>query len=240
MIAEHEEQRRGPAELAEVEPLREVLPGGVLSALVLFGHERVAEINVKIRRVGERVGQRALIQASADAVVEVRVGGDGEGERAAWRTLGVEIAFRAVRAVQAELIEILRVGPQRAEDDFSRLALLELARGRLFRVIAPLRPVGDGAFGVLITQHADRDGIPRGPAEHHVARMRRHVEGGGVLFGFVGSGVAGALSVLGRRNGQAAAEPQPDDQAHDAKIHRLFFFPLRPRSRVVSAGLLGS
>ena len=49
VVAQHEEQRRGTAELAEVVPLGEILPGGVLAVVVLLGHERVAEVDVEIR-----------------------------------------------------------------------------------------------------------------------------------------------------------------------------------------------
>ena len=128
MIAQHQEQRSRTAELAEVVPLRQVLPGGVLPIVVLLAHERVAQVDVEIGGVGQGIGQRPLIEFGADAIVEVRVGRDGEREGAIPRALRLEGGLRAVGAAGTELVEILRVGLQIADQHFDRFAFLELPR----------------------------------------------------------------------------------------------------------------
>ena len=55
MHAEREKQWR--TNLAEIKPLREILPRGLVARGVLVGHEQVAEINVEIRCVGADVGE---------------------------------------------------------------------------------------------------------------------------------------------------------------------------------------
>ena len=54
MIAKSEEQRSGASDPPEVVPLGEILPGGILAAVVLLGHEGITEVDVEVRRIRER------------------------------------------------------------------------------------------------------------------------------------------------------------------------------------------
>ena len=110
--------------LAEVVPLREILSGGVVAVRVFLGHEGVAEIDVEIRLVGQRVGEGVLIDGGLGVFVEMRIRSDGEGERTARRAGGVECELGAVSRAPSEIgRRYAGVGLQRREHDFRGLAL---------------------------------------------------------------------------------------------------------------------
>ena len=94
MIAEHEENRRAVPKEAEVKPLREILRRGEFEVGVFVGHERVAEVEVKVRLRGERVGERLFVNLRLGREVEMRVRLHGERERAAHRARRVKTALR--------------------------------------------------------------------------------------------------------------------------------------------------
>ena len=95
--------------------MRQVLSRRLVARGVLVGHEQVAEINVKIRRVGTDVGECLQINFRAGVLVQMRVRRHGEGKAAARGTRGVEGKFRAVGestaagAVQVKMVKIFRV-----------------------------------------------------------------------------------------------------------------------------------
>ena len=55
MVPKHEEERRGMTELAQVVTLGQILLCRLFTIRVLLRHERVAQIQMKIRSVGEDV-----------------------------------------------------------------------------------------------------------------------------------------------------------------------------------------
>ena len=100
VIAQHTKQRRGLAKRPEKISLRKILFGRSLTIHVLFSHESVTQINVKIRLGGHCAGQRLLIDSGLGVLVEVRVGGDGEPESAAGWARRVKANLRALRMPQ--------------------------------------------------------------------------------------------------------------------------------------------
>jgi len=177
VISQREEQGRGGAELAEIEALRKVLLGGGFARGVLLGHERVAQVDVEIRFVGKRVGERLLVNGGIGVPVQMGIRRDRESERAVRRARGMESAGGAARELRragrarTELIVILGVGLQPAEDHLSRFAFLELSHRRLHGVGSRLRAESHKAFHVLIRQHAQGDRVLLRAGQDQVKRM---------------------------------------------------------------------
>jgi len=78
VVADDEMHRH--AEQVEVAPLVKKLLRGDGAVCELLGHEGVAEINVERRLVRRRTLQRALVELPVRALVEMRIGGDGENK----------------------------------------------------------------------------------------------------------------------------------------------------------------
>ncbi len=88
MIAEHQKKRRGLTNLAEQIALGQVLRLGIGIGLVFIGHKGVAQIDREIGLVSALVGQGLQVNLWIGVGIQMRIGLNGEGERAASRALG--------------------------------------------------------------------------------------------------------------------------------------------------------
>ena len=142
---------------------------------MLFAHKRVAEVDVEIRLVGERVGEGFLVEVRVGVGVEVRVRRDREREGFARRLRGLKRKFRAGGFAEMQLVKIPGIGLERRQHDFDGFSIFECPRRRLRRELSRLVSVSNKSVGVLSTKDAGRDGIRLGPAEDDVERMGWHV-----------------------------------------------------------------
>lgn len=175
--AERQKQRR--AELVQIIPLREILPPGLVARGVFVGHEEIAEINVKIRRVGADVCERLLINFRAGVFIQMHVRRHGEGERAARCARGMKLkrgnnGIRRGTTLAAKLGVILRVRQQFVEREQRRFAARQINAGCLICERIATRSVNNVARHHAMRLHAHGDGAVFRPRENDVQVMRRN------------------------------------------------------------------
>ena len=226
-----------------------VLPGGRLPAGMLLGHERVAEVDVKIGRIGQGVGQRLpvdrrvglLIQCESAVIVKVNLLPGGRG---VWKVYSALPANESSAAARAEFVVVASIRLQRIDQDLDRLSRFERLRRRGLGMLAPLRSVSDISLDILVRAHAQRDRVVRRPGEDHIERMLRHLGAklAAVAFqplsarlgrgpchtSFSASPATKPARALARPDGQ----PQASSSVEQLPTRRRTRFPrVRPRSQ---------
>ncbi len=168
------------ADQAEVVALCDVLPGGRLTAGVLLGHESVAEVDVKIGRIGQGVGQGLPINGWVGLLIQVRIGRDREGELATRRPRRVERVLAAAGELllrtpaRAEFVVVAHIRLQGIDDDLDRLSRWKLLWWRGLSESSLLRSISYVSLDVLVGQNSEGNRAVRRPAENQVECVRRH------------------------------------------------------------------
>ena len=218
VIADHKEERRGSTELSEVIALGEILLERRVAIRVLLGHECVAEFDMKIGLVRQRVRQCPLIDHRIGVLVEMRIRRHGKRERPPRRACGVKRKHCAVRAPEPQLVEVLRIGIEPGQDDLRWLAFLELSPRRGARELACLLSVGDPARGLLVTKDAHGHRIRRGPRQNQIKRMGGHIVARGILHRLTRAAFACRFVVRRACIKQAGATEHNGENHHPSRV----------------------
>ena len=213
-----EQHRDAVADAAEVIPLRCVVPRRRIAIGVLVGHEQVAEVEVEIGAVGADIRQCALVNSGTGVLVEVRVGGEREGERGAGRAGGVEGARGGVRergsglgvdGARPKFVLVTVVGAKAGHFNFRGAARGETAHGAAAGVGgsigAPRGITFQGSRGLDAQCH----GAGFGPGQQEVERLggKREVEVVGAARAAVVPATTRTAPSAGRRGSLPPGRP---------------------------------